>query len=253
MTSSKKFPSSRDTYDAFAPFYREYSRKKSSYIEAIDALILSNLPRKTSSILDIGCGDGVRFQRLLERINFERALAMDSSSEMVSLAKLNTRAVVVLADIGNSDIDAIVPIRFDVILCLWNVLGHIEGSVARERAILNMSQALNDVGRIYIDVSNRHNVSHYGWKTVLKNIATDLLNPNRNNGTLTYDIQVAEDKSIEAHSHFFNPNELLALFKRAGLNTVMTAYVNYGTGKEAGPWSGSIFYVLERAKNKNAG
>ncbi len=252
MKPAKIFPTSNETYDAFAPHYREYSQKKTSYIKAVDAFILENLPRNTKSILDIGCGDGIRLESLLNKISFEQAWAVDSSSEMVALARSNTRAEVVQADIGNSNIEVFVPIKFDVIFCLWNVLGHVDGYEARNRAILNMSEVLNVGGRIYIDVSNRYNIKHYGWRTVLKNLLTDCVHSNRDNGTFSYNIQVASDKSIVAHSHFFNPTELLPLFANADLHPIKTIYINYATGKKAGFWSGSMFYVLERSKKKSA-
>lgn len=253
MKSAKLSPSSNETYDAFAPYYREYSQKKADYIKAVDALILGNLPRNTDSVLDIGCGDGIRLEALLKKVSFGEAWGIDSSPEMVTLARLNTKARIVQADIGNSDIEAFVPIKFDAIFCLWNVLGHIDGDAARNRSILNMSNVLNDGGRIYMDVSNRHNIKHYGWKTVFKNVLADCLRPNSDNGTLSYDIRVAADKSIRAHSHFFNPTELLPLFANAGLRLVKTTYIDYATGKEAGAWSGNVLYVLEGSEKKNAG
>ena len=253
MKSAKISPSSNETYDAFAPYYRKYSQKKADYIKAIDALILGNLPRNIESVLDIGCGDGIRLEALLKKAGFSQVWGIDSSSEMVSLARSNTNARIVQADIGNSDIEALLPIKFDAIFCLWNVLGHIDGDAARNRAILNMSKVLDEGGQIYIDVSNRHNIKHYGWKTVLKNVLADYLHPDRDNGTLSYEIRVTADKSIRAHSHFFNPSELLPLFANAGLSLVKTAYIDYATGKKAGAWSGNVLYILERSEKKNAG
>lgn len=252
MKSQSKFPDSNETYDAFAPYYREYAKKKAKYLAAIDELILENLPTRTDSILDIGCGDGVRLAGLLQRISHKEVWAIDSSTEMLSLAEKNVDAKILQADIGNSSIDKDLIRRFDVILCLWNVLGHVGGQETRGHAILNMSKALKENGRIYIDTNNRHNVSHYGIRTVLKNLMTDFVRPGRDNGTLPYEIRVTENKAIDAYSHFFNPGELLPLFSTSGLHPLKTRYVDYATGAIAGPWSGNIFYVLEKSEKKNA-
>ena len=47
--------------------------------------------------------------------------------------------------------------RFDVITCLWNVLGSVVDSDRRLRALKKMGSLLTEHGRLFVDVNNRYN------------------------------------------------------------------------------------------------
>lgn len=242
---------SNTIYKAFAPYYRHFSEKKSNYIVKVDDLILTNLPTECKTILDVGCGDGVRGKRLFERIRGSEILMIDSCPEMSNLAKkfeLKPKISVVALDIAEPEsLGGIPKGHFDIVLCLWNVLGHITDPHKRCSAIRNMADSLRPGGRILMDVSNRYNVAYYGLKIVAGNIIRDIVSPNPNNGTIFYKIRVTDNKEIDSYCHFFTPDEIPKLLSSLNLKIIKIIYVNYKTGKLARPWSGHIFYVAEKA------
>ena len=75
---------SPDIYDALAPHYREYSRGKSAYLDAVDRFILDNVPAGASSLLDVGAGDGVRGMALARALKAKRVVLCETSRNMAA-------------------------------------------------------------------------------------------------------------------------------------------------------------------------
>lgn len=246
----KKPPISSQIYDAFAPYYRHYSKSKSRYLDSIDRLVISNLPAKTKKILDVGCGDGVRGVGLFAKSRADELWMIDESTEMYRLAlihkKENTK--ILQLDISNKSQASTLPSEyFDAVLCLWNVLGHITEYTKRVEAMSNIKKLLRKNGRLLFDVNSRHNISSYGLKIVGKNLWNDLMKPSSDNGNVECMIH-ANGCDIESYCHFFNPREIVQICKNVGLKIIKIIYVNYNTGEITNKWGGQIFCVIEDSK-----
>jgi SAM-dependent methyltransferase len=136
--------------------------------------------------------------------------------------------------------------HFDVVWCLWNVLGHALEHQQRHRAIEHIAATLRSGGRLFIDVSNRYNIAQYGLGTVAGNVWADVVRSNPENGTVGYAIAVALGKTIASSSHFFHPGELAPLFFAANLRPLKRVFVHYQSGAITHRWGGQIFFVVEK-------
>lgn len=89
---------------------------------------------------------------------------MDSSSEMCARCETIRNARTVRGDIAASA--PRVSGQFDLVTCLWNVLGHVHGAAQRCRALANLAWLLAPDGLLILDVNNRWNVRSYGWRAI---------------------------------------------------------------------------------------
>lgn len=133
---------------------------------------------------------------------------------------------------------------FDIITCLWNVLGHVDGNKI-DQALTNIYKHLSSNGLAIIDVNNRHNIKQYG-KIAIKNVIKDFFNYEYSNGDIHFDMKIGE-VLLPSDVHVFTASEIEKLFNKNKLEIVKKKYVNYKTGKiENNKFSGQIFYVLRR-------
>lgn len=238
--------SSEELYNKFAPYFRLYSEKKGTYLHSIDKLILQNLPENKANLLDVGCGDGVRGKHLFDKIEGKYLLMIDSSPEMITLSKKheNSKVKVEFSDISKTD-QTNDRGKFDVILCLWNVLGHIPDDRERLNALRNMQSLLSQKGRLFLDISNRYNVKYYGFKKVVRNLIKDVIKPTSKNGDFNYQITINPKIVLDSTSHFFSPFEIRRLLKESGLKVIKEIPVDYSTGKiRRTIFEGQLFYIL---------
>lgn len=239
-------PNSTQIYNRFAPYYRHYSEQKSRYLATVDKLILKH-GRNFGNVLDVGCGDGVRGAQLAQKMTPKEFVMTDNSTNMISLAKRFESLVIKIREIDINDGNFVEAHKkhFDTVLCLWNVFGHITESDQRLTALLNIQSLMKENGAFCIDISNRYNISHYGFQSVLKNMWQDFIHPNKNNGNFSYEIDVGTEK-IPSYCHFFNPKEFPSLCDKAGLKIEKTFYVNYKTGEITNLFGGHIFYFVKK-------
>lgn len=232
-------------YDRLAPYFSSYSKRKQLYLDSIDKIIIGLIDRKGKNMLDVGAGDGIRGNKIFKNLRFKKIVSIDNSSKMISLYKRRFKSKAYKLDISSDDTTVILD-KFDVITCLWNVLGHIPTQGKRIKALINMKEFLKDDGRIFIDVSSRYNAKYYGWIKALSNIIKDLMFPFGNNGDFGYKLRISDSISIPSSNHFFTPHEMKTLIEKAGLSIDRQFYVNYSTGIiESTFLKGSIFYVLK--------
>lgn len=232
-------------FDRLAPYFSSYSKRKQLYLNSIDKIILRLTNKVGGSILDVGAGDGIRGNNIFKKLKFKRITFMDSSSKMAYLCRKRFKKNVYKLDISSSGI-SVVRERFDMILCLWNVLGHIPTQKKRLKALINMKKLLKNNGKIFIDASNRYNIAYYGWLNVATNMVRDLIFHSERNGEFAYDLRINKLVSISSSNHFFTPNEMKALIEKAGLSIDRQFYVNYSTGIIENTFlKGSLFYVLK--------
>lgn len=230
-------------YDSLAPYYQEYSQKKSAYINAINKLILDNIPKDAKSLLDVGAGDGTRGIAIAKKSKVKTVVLSDISYEMIKMCKRldvsevwHTKA----EDLPQKNI------RFDVILCLWNVLGHIDNENKRIQALKKMSLLLSPKGKIFLDVNNRYNAKTYGCSKVIRNLLFDWLRLKKNRGDVQF-FWIAGHKKIPAKGHLFTPFEITNLVAQAKLKIQQSYIVDYDNGEiRQSIFNGQLFYILTK-------
>lgn len=227
-------PSAR-YYDAVAPQYDTELAHRARYVEAVDALVVGAcLDRGARTLLDVGCGNGRRLARILERTGCEGA-GIDASPAMVDAARsLGLAAEVVDIAAPGADLGRMAPPPpYDVVTALWNVLGHVGDAAVRVRALRAMREALAPDGVVILDVNNRHNVAEYGWRQVAGNSLRNVLRRGHDGDFVVTRQVEGADAPISTVVHVFTRRELVGLCRAAGLVPRTIQPLNYGTGAAA--------------------
>src|SRR5262249_10940686 len=134
-----------------------------------------------------------------------------------------------VVDVRAEDLDRLEEC-FDNITCLWNVLGHVESSSARVRALRAMAARLAPGGALQFDVNNRYNIRTYGWTSVARDRWRDWLHPSRPNGERAVEIVIG-GTIVRGHGYLFNPREIDAMVAEAELRVIRSVPVDYRSGE----------------------
>jgi SAM-dependent methyltransferase len=237
-------PGLEKSYDKLAQHFRSYSEVRAAYLGAIDRLILWRVPAGATSLLDVGSGDGVRAARLAARCSVSRLILSDPSEEMASRCRLLEGVTnvwrVAAEELPNAGE------RFDIITCLWNVLGLVSDTALRVEALRRMRTLLSPGGRIFLDVNNRYNARAYGRLRTAGRVLYDLLRPSDANGDVSFNWRVGGEL-IETRGHVFRPGEMKRLIEGAGLKVALRRVVDYETGEvRKSAFAGQLFYELAK-------
>lgn len=221
-------------YDLIAPGYRELSERRRAYLDAVDAEILRRVPRGAGALIDVGAGDGRRGLAISERAGVSRVVLVEPSAGMRGLIPAGVEVwdqrMEAMADPGA---------RFDILLCLWNVLGHISGRELQVAALRNLGRLCSADGLICLDVIHRHNVAECGLGVVLRRLLSS------RSGDVPVRWRTAAG-DVETVGHVFTAGEMNGLFRDAGLGVVERIILNYGTGRrESLAALGNLLYVLQ--------
>lgn len=239
VLSSVKF------YDSLSVIYDAELERRAPWVRRVEGLITGwAKARGAKSLIDFGAGNGRRALRLMQGANLA-ATAIDVSPGMIDEAlRLGVEAHVV--DIASPSFDAAAfeGRKFDVVICTWNVLGHVEGAQSRLQALRNMRAVLAPGGAVVLDVNNRYNAAHYGWRAVLKNIVRDAMNP-ASAGDFIANRQDPEGQIMHTFVHVFSRGELHRLCADAGLVPVEEHYLDYDTGESRTRWSGQMCFLIQ--------
>lgn len=230
-------------YDALAPHYVEYARRRSAYLHGVDQCLVGWTSPGVASMLDVGSGDGSRAVRLAATIGATRLVLSDPSTSMVEQCRRHSTSDVWCCAAEDLPDD---PDRFDLITCLWNVLAAVEGTSKRVQGLTRMCACLSPRGRIVLDVHNRYNIATAGVVRVAARMWRDLARPSDSNGEIDFLWDVA-GQQIPSRGYLFTPREMSELVLAAGLRVVHRAYVEYDSGAVRGPWTGQLMFCLERA------
>src|SRR4029077_19641207 len=207
-------------YDALARSYGSISGARNRYLTAIERIIITHTPG-SDSLLDIGAGDGVRTVRIAEAAGISCVLALEPSENMRarwphSLLGWGCRATQIPATER----------RFDVILCLWNVLGHLEDRNERISVLARARECLSSNGMMFVDVNHRYNAAEYGWPGTLLRMMHDRLRWSETNGNVIVRWNV-DGKPIRCHGHLFTKPEIESIFRETALRITNCWIVNY--------------------------
>jgi len=227
-----------DAYSALAPSYRAHSQRRLPYLRSVERVIATHISG-AESLLDVGSGDGSRACRIAESAKVDELVMVEPSGAMRSLCAANR-------EVWNCKASEI-PLstrKFDIITCLWNVLGHIEAD-ERRASLLRLKQLLAPSGTIFLDVNHRYNAAEYGWGHTFTRRLRDLLCWSENNGDVVLDWKAGE-RLISTRGHVFTRREMDQLFLSTGLTVQHLWILDYTTGAERRlPWLGNLLYQLK--------
>lgn len=221
-------------YDRIAPVFARIAEKRRAYLDSIDQLVISGIPPGSRSMLDVGSGDGARARRIAQARSIQELILIEPS-----VAMQRGPAITMPAE----DLPMIQR-GFDVITCLWNVLGHIFPAAGRLEVLRQFARLVSPQGRIFIDVQHRYNMRHYGAIPTALRFLEDRLQRSETNGDVVVTWDVGEVRCT-TRGHVFTHREFRSLAKAAGLNIERRFAVDYSTG-ECRRWSieGHLLYVL---------
>jgi SAM-dependent methyltransferase len=224
-------------YDFVAPGYRELSDRRRAYLDAVDAEILRRVPEGAASLIDVGAGDGRRALQIAGRAGISQVVLVEPSEGMRQLIPAGVEVwderMEALPDTGR---------KFDVVLCLWNVLGHVPSWELRVAALRNLGRVCSAGGLVFLDVINRYNVAECGVGVVLRRFLADLVSSAYNDVPVRWRTRGGV---IETKGHAFTGREMEGLLREARLNVAERIVLNYRTGRrEVFPTAGNALYVL---------
>lgn len=224
-------------YDALAPFYSSLLEARKQYVGAIDQIVVAHA-HGARSLLDIGSGNGVRALRIAGACAIDNVVLVEPSDEMRRQAQENEA-------IWKRDVWEISSAsKFDLITCLWNVLGHLDGSQERSSLLATLKTLLSPCGMLFLDVNHRYNTLSYGWATTAARMVRDRFSPSEKNGDVIASWQ-AGDLHIRTRGHVFTHAELVRLFDRAGLKIKSRWVVDYRNGcRHRFSMLGNLLYQL---------
>ena len=225
-------------YDRIGPVFARIAEQRRSYLDGIDQLVISQIPPGSRSMLDVGSGDGARARRIAQARDIAELVLLEPSVPM-------QRGDATVRTMRAEELP-LIDAEFDVITCLWNVLGHIFPAASRLQVLHQFARLISPQGRIFVDVHHRYNVRHYGAIPTALRFLHDQLSSNETNGDVVVAWDV-EEVRCTTRGHVFTHREFRSLAQAAGLNIENRFVVDYTTG-ECRRWriEGHHFYVLAR-------
>jgi SAM-dependent methyltransferase len=232
-------------YDSLSSIYDAELERRAPWVRRVEGLIAGwAAQRGARSLIDFGSGNARRTLRIGQAAKLD-TVAIDVSPGMIDEARrLGVDAHVM--DIASPAFDHAVlgNRKFDLAICTWNVLGHVEGAANRLQAVRNMRACLAPGGAIVLDVNNRYNAGHYGWPAVLKNLVKDAFNPAKAGDFIANRLDPKGEK-MHTFVHVFSRDELRALCREAGLEPVEERFLDYTSGEDRTRWSGQMCFLIQ--------
>jgi ubiquinone/menaquinone biosynthesis C-methylase UbiE len=229
-------------YDAIASRFNRLSEARRSFLETIENCIIHEISKTAYSMLDVGSGDGRRANRIAASCGVQRLVLLEPSAAMRALTVSKAETWGMRAEELGTVKD-----QFDVITCLWNVLGHIDSSAARAEVLGHMSRLLRKDGLLFIDFNHRYNAAEYGMMRTILRVLRDAVNPCERNGDVT--VRWPIDNEVWAtKGHVFIDREVRRLMAGAGLKIQRKTVIHYSTGEiRQRAFEGNLFYVASKA------
>ncbi len=229
-------------YDRIAPVYPTLAAEHRAYLDAIDAIVVSGIPTGSRSLLDAGAGDGARARGIAHAAGLSDVTLLEPSAEMRRHWPTGAQGWTMRAEQLNS-----VAGEFDVITCLWNVLGHIFPAASRVEALRQFARMVAPGGKIFVDVNHRYNAARYGALPTMARVISDQVFPSDENGdvAVTWDISGIHCATV---GHVFTHREFHRMAEAAGLTIAKRFVVDYKSGhRRQRSYQGNLLYVLRVA------
>jgi len=236
-------------YDRLAAHYPDLCAKREPYLRSVENVVISRITPGGQSLLDIGAGDGTRTLRLTAESGIKRLVLIEPSTEMAGRSSDHAEIWPIRAEDLTTEFT---PERFDIITCLWNVLGHIPTAEKRQCALSAISGLLSPKGKFFLDVNHRYNLRSYGVLPTSARWIHDLFHRNERNGDVVAKWSVG-DASISTYGHVFTHREIIRLALAAGLELEERIVIDYQDGGLR-RWSmlGNLLYIFRRSSRMDS-
>ena len=270
--NSEHFDDPVAAYDRLASHYADLSRRRELYLRGVEREIISRIPLGSRSLLDVGAGDGIRALRIASQLGIERVVLAEPSRKMAGRSLDHAEAWPIRAEdlvqrcleTGKEDDRACGPgtaeggrppmtlERFDVITCLWGVLGHILTAEKRLHALSAIARLLAPNGRGVLDVNHRYNLRSYGILATSGRWIHDLSRRDERNGDVIASWTV--DKSrVSTYGHVFTHREIMHLADAAGLELEERLVIDYESGRICRFASqGNLLYIFRSSSRRDS-
>jgi 2-polyprenyl-3-methyl-5-hydroxy-6-metoxy-1,4-benzoquinol methylase len=272
LKSTEHFQDPVAAYSQLAPHYADLSRRREPYLRSIEKIIVWRVPPNSKSLLDIGAGDGVRALRIARKCGIHDIVLVEPSLDMAARAEGIQKIKIKIWNVRAEDLGAKssgcstfgddgsrpgtheneTAQRFDVITCLWNVLGHIRTVEDRKRAMCGMAAHLMPGGKCFLDVNHRYNLRSHGVIASAARFIRDSVFYKETNA----DVIAAWDiggSSISTHGHVFTDREVRQLASVTDLIVEDRIVVDYDTGKiRRFAFEGNLIYVFRRSSRTDS-
>jgi SAM-dependent methyltransferase len=233
-------------YEHVAPFFGQIAERRSLYLQAVEQMIVARVPQASRSLLDVGAGNGLRASHIAQSAKLTDVVLLEPSAAMRKRAAGSLEIWPIKAEELQSAGPEFTARRFDVITCLWNVLGHVATPEARRAVLQNLGKLLNPCGALFLDVTHRYNARSYGWTKTIGRFLFDKLRPSERNGDVTVTWEV-DGIRCSTFGHVFTDEEIRRIAGSAGLTVEEMLVVDYETGEQSRyTFQGNLFYVLRR-------
>lgn len=233
-------------YDRIASAFPRLAAERRAYLDRVDGLVISEIPRGSRSLLDVGAGDGKRSRHIAHAAGLSELTLLEPSAEMRHHWPADANGWPVRAE----DLHSVAG-EFDSITCLWNVLGHIFPASGRTEVLRQFARLVSPRGKVFVDVNHRYNAAQYGVLPTLGRIAYDWAFRRERNGDVTVTWDIAGTRCT-TDGHVFTHKEFCVMAEAAGLTIEKRYVIDYASGRQR-RWSfqGCLLYVLRRAIQGN--
>ena len=226
-------------YDRLAPVYALVAAERKAYLDAVDRLIVAEIPPGSRSMLDVGAADGAHAWGIARAAGVQDLVLLEPSAAMRSHCPAEATVWAMRAEDLHRQQGS-----FDVITCLWNVLGHIFPPAARVEVLRQLGRLGSPAGKIFIDVNHRYNARHYGTLATALRFLRDRVAPGVRNGDVTVTWNI-EGQPCVTSGHVFTQAEFASLARAAGLTIEKRFVIDYASGQvRRRSWEGHLLYVL---------
>jgi SAM-dependent methyltransferase len=230
-------------FERIGKHFAAVSRRREPYLRSVEDCILQRIPAGCGSLLDIGSGDGGRALRIAAEARIKRVVLVEPSVAMASPQKHQPEVWRCRAE--NLDPNQMRE-RFDVITCLWNVLGHVPAG-ARPIALTNIARLLAPDGTFFLDVNHRYNANAYGLLRTGLRWLRDRYQQSEKAGDVRATWKLP-DATISTYGHVFTHAEMLRLSHLAGLELAERILIDYSNGRiRRWAFAGNLLYIFRRS------
>jgi len=240
-------------YDRLAAEYPDLCRKRELYLRSVEREIVSRIPPGSRSLLDLGAGDGSRSIRIAAQVGIERVVVVEPSARMTGKSAEQAEVWPIRAeDLAQESVSPCggghpgrTAEKFDVIICLWNVLGHV--SAEKRIAVLSsVASLLSRAGIFFLDVNHRYNFRSYGFLATSVRWLHDLFVQRESNGDVRAKWNL-NGATISTRGHVFIHDEIMRLARAAGLELAGRVVIDYGNGSvRRFAFQGNLLYIFRR-------
>jgi len=275
-------------YNRLAAHYSDLCRRREPYLRSVEREVASRIPQGSRSLLDLGAGDGSRALRTAAQLGIERVVLVEPSEEMakqgvgsgeiwpiraedLAQESLNVgttapgcpleqsstnagqyagnRSPRLPLEVGGSPRSKVE--KFDIITCLWNVLGHVSAD-KRVAVLSSVASLLAQNGKFFLDVNHRYNVRSYGILATSARWLHDLFSRRESNGEVCAKWNL-NGSTISTRGHVFTPDEIMHLARAAGLELQERVVIDYGNGSvRRFGFQGNLLYIFRRSSRTDS-